>query len=201
VAFRNNRARVRLWLWLAASLKLLVPFSLLIIVRTCLAKPRPSAAPRLDLYAAMQKASEPFAPPMISSIAPTAAVSPASAAPAIFLAAWLCGVPVVFVAWYLRWRWVHALAREAAPLSHGREWKTLRRLECAEKMSRPIDILLSHASLEPRIFGIAKPVLLWPKGISERLADAHLHAILAHELWHVRRRIPHVCRSWNRTSA
>ena len=31
-------------------------------------------------------------------------------------------------------------------------------------------------------------MLLWPKGISERLADAHLHAVLAHELWHVRRR-------------
>jgi uncharacterized protein (TIGR03435 family) len=30
--------------------------------------------------------------------------------------------------------------------------------------------------------------LLWPEGISERLEDAHLEAILAHELCHVRRR-------------
>jgi bla regulator protein BlaR1 len=33
-----------------------------------------------------------------------------------------------------------------------------------------------------------RPVLLWPVGISARLGDAHLNAILAHELWHVRRR-------------
>jgi bla regulator protein blaR1 len=49
-------------------------------------------------------------------------------------------------------------------------------------------MLLSRACLEPGIFGIARPVLVWPAGISERLPDAHLEAILAHELWHVRRR-------------
>jgi uncharacterized protein (TIGR03435 family) len=32
-----------------------------------------------------------------------------------------------------------------------------------------------------------KPVLVWPQGISDRLEDAHLEAILAHEVWHVRR--------------
>jgi len=150
--------------------------------------PRPSAAPRLDLYAAMQQASEPFAPPVISRIAATTAVPSASAVPAILLAAWLCGVLLVFVIWYLRWRRVHASVREAAPLSQGRGWEALRRLERAEKLPRSIDIFLSHTSLEPGIFGIAKPVLLWPNGISERLDDAHLHAVLAHELWHVRRR-------------
>jgi beta-lactamase regulating signal transducer with metallopeptidase domain len=49
-------------------------------------------------------------------------------------------------------------------------------------------MLLSPASLEPGIFGIVRPVLLWPAGISERLQDAHVEAIVAHELWHVRRR-------------
>jgi bla regulator protein BlaR1 len=47
---------------------------------------------------------------------------------------------------------------------------------------------LSSASLEPWIFGIASPVLVWPHGISERLDDAHVEAILAHEVGHVRRR-------------
>jgi beta-lactamase regulating signal transducer with metallopeptidase domain len=31
-------------------------------------------------------------------------------------------------------------------------------------------------------------VLVWPEGISEHLDDSHLNAIVAHELWHVRRR-------------
>jgi hypothetical protein len=30
--------------------------------------------------------------------------------------------------------------------------------------------------------------LIWPEGVSERLEDAHLETILAHEVWHVRRR-------------
>ncbi len=31
-------------------------------------------------------------------------------------------------------------------------------------------------------------MLVWPEGISEHLDDSHLDAIVAHELWHVRRR-------------
>ena len=53
---------------------------------------------------------------------------------------------------------------------------------------RPIELLLSQASLEPGIFGIARPVLIWPEGISQHLDDVHLEAVLAHEVWHVRRR-------------
>src|SRR5258708_16592698 len=53
---------------------------------------------------------------------------------------------------------------------------------------KPIEIVLPRAYLEPGIFGIARPVLIWPEGISKHLEDAHLEAILAHEVWHVRRR-------------
>ena len=65
--------------------------------------------------------------------------------------------------------------------------EALRRLEQAGGIRRKIEIFLSRASLEPGILGIVKPVLIWPHGISDRLEDAHLEAILAHEVWHVRR--------------
>jgi uncharacterized protein (TIGR03435 family) len=42
--------------------------------------------------------------------------------------------------------------------------------------------------MEPGVFGVWRAVLAWPAGISERLDDAHLEAIVAHEVWHVRRR-------------
>ena len=74
------------------------------------------------------------------------------------------------------------------PLREGREVEALRRLERLGGIRKRIELLLSPASLEPGIFGIVKPVLVWPKGISEHLQDAHLEAILAHEVWHVRRR-------------
>jgi beta-lactamase regulating signal transducer with metallopeptidase domain len=51
-----------------------------------------------------------------------------------------------------------------------------------------IQLLLSRATLEPGIFGMARPVLVWPHGISDHLDAPHLEAIIAHELWHVRRR-------------
>ena len=48
---------------------------------------------------------------------------------------------------------------------------------------------MSSAGLvEPGVFGIIRPVLLLPEGIGERLNQAQLDAILAHELCHVRRR-------------
>ena len=55
-------------------------------------------------------------------------------------------------------------------------------------MRTPIALLFSQDSLEPGIFGILRPALVWPVGISQHLTDAHLEAIIAHEVWHVRRR-------------
>jgi beta-lactamase regulating signal transducer with metallopeptidase domain len=101
---------------------------------------------------------------------------------------WLCGFVVVLAAWYVRWRKISAAMCDAVPLPAGREVEALRRMERAGGVKRRIKMMLSSASLEPGIFGIARPVLLWPKGISEHLGDAHLEAIVAHEVWHVRRR-------------
>ena len=78
--------------------------------------------------------------------------------------------------------------RAEFPSKEGRELETLRRLEQVWRHPPPIRLLLSRSSLEPGIFGVARPVLVWPEGISSRLEDAHLEAIIAHEVWHVRRR-------------
>lgn len=70
----------------------------------------------------------------------------------------------------------------------GREVEMLRRLERRAEIRKPIEIRVSRASLEPGIFGIIRPVLIWPAGISDRLDNPQLEAVLAHELGHVRRR-------------
>ena len=44
------------------------------------------------------------------------------------------------------------------------------------------------ARIEPGVLGILKPILLLPKGITDRLPPAQLDAIIAHEMSHVRRR-------------
>ncbi len=194
LTLRTNHARARYWLWLAASLKFLIPFSLLVSIGTSLASPQASPAPKGGLYVAVEAISQPFSEPAIAIPAMAQAAPPASAPslfhwlPILLLTAWFCGSVIVLCAWCVRWRRISAALRESAPLREGREAEVLRRLQRIAGTRKPIDIKLSHTSLEPGIFGIFRPVLIWPEGISKHLEDAHLEAVLAHEVWHVRRR-------------
>jgi len=104
------------------------------------------------------------------------------------VAVWLVGFLAVLVVWAVRWRRISLALRHAVLLSEGREVEALRRMERIGGIRRPIKIMLSPGSLEPGVFGIARPVLVWPDGISQHLDDPHLEAVLAHEVWHVRRR-------------
>src|SRR6266566_960851 len=189
---RNNHARARYWLWLAASMKFLIPFSLLVAIGSHLPWSRGSAGTKAGLYFVFEEVSQPFSQPAMTVIsrATPSTISPSviHLLPGLLAAAWLCGFLVVLSVWYLRWRGISVAIREAVPLREGREVEALRRLERMGGMRTRIEMLLSRASLEPGIFGIARPVLVWPERISERLEDVHLEAILAHEVWHVRRR-------------
>jgi len=105
----------------------------------------------------------------------------------LLLGLWLCGFLVVLFMWTVRWWRISAAIRKSVPLREGRELSTLRRLESLAGMPNPMKVLLSRESLEPGVFGTLRPVLLWPHSISQHLDDAHLEAVIAHELCHVRR--------------
>jgi bla regulator protein BlaR1 len=189
---RKNQARVRYWVWLAASVKFLIPFSLLVEVGRHLAWYRASAGAQTGLYFVMQEMNQPFRegamPPVARSMSSIHSASSIHLFPILALAAWLCGCAAVLLVWCVGWRRVAVALREAVPLREGREIEALRRLERTGGIRKRIEMFLSRASLEPGIFGIVRPVLIWPEGISEHLAQPHLDAILAHELWHIRRR-------------
>jgi bla regulator protein blaR1 len=176
LVLRKNRAGHRYWLWLAASLKFLVPFSLLTGLGSHLARIAVPGGTQAWLAFAVNPVSQPFAQGIVPGDL------------RVLAAVWLCGSAVVLATWYWRWRSISAAIRQAVPLPAGREVDALRRMERLVGIRRPIPIVSSPAFLEPGIFGMVSPVLLWPQGISAHLGDAHLQAVVAHEVWHVRRR-------------
>lgn len=174
---RRNDARVRYGLWLAASVKFLIPFSLLVALGS-----------HIEWRHAYAAAAVTF--PLIEAVQPYAPIrhavlrSPAipNLLPIFLIALWFCGAVAVLLVWWLRWRRIARMLDGAEVLTAGREVEALRRL------GAPIPVLSSSAPLEPGVVGIWRPVLFWPAGISERLSDSQLESILAHEASHVRRR-------------
>ena len=186
---RRNPASIRSSLWLAASVKFLVPFSLLIGLGSLFPRPSHVAAytPQA-VYSAADAIGQPFSdiPVLSHSTTHTASFTEqlVTALPVTLMAIWLCGAAIVLLVWTLRWRQVAATLRRAVPMEDGREVQILRRLNSHTKISARA----SQESMEPGIFGILRPILIWPDHLSARLEDEHVEAILAHELMHVRRR-------------
>ncbi len=181
LALRKNQASLRHHLWLAASLKFLVPFSLLVSLGSHLATLHGSADAQPAFYFVLQTMSQPFHQAQDAQ-------SLLRWLPAMVAIVWLAGFVTVTGRWWLRWRSIAATIRGAAPVSHGGVVEILRRAEKSAGIRLPISLRSSETSLEPGIFGIRRPLLLWPTGISQHLLDAHVEAILAHEVQHVRRR-------------
>lgn len=190
LVFRKNQARARYWLWLAASVKFLVPFSLLAGLGSRLAWMRDTPGISTGLYSAMEQIGGPFAYERVPEIHRITPASPdiSQLACAFLAAVWFCGFAMVILIWCSRWRAISVAVQKAKPLNAGREVQALRRLERIEMIRKPIELRSSRTCREPGIFGIARVVLVWPAGISERLDDAQLEAVLAHEVRHVRRR-------------
>lgn len=175
--FRKCHAHVRYWLWLVASIKFLIPFSLLVALGSRLAWSPGAAVTSNRLL---------FAIEVISGATPAVVPGLVHLLPAL-VGLWLCGFLTVLSLWYVQWRKMSAATRDAAPLPEGREVEALRRVERLVGTRKQLEIRLSPASIEPGIFGIVRPVLMWPQGISTRLEDAQIDAIITHEVQHVRR--------------
>ncbi len=186
---RRNRAQVRHGIWLAASIKFLIPFSLLIDLGGLLR--RPQHAPlslQATLSSAMSVVGQPFsglpAHPMNAQSLPEHFTV---LLPEVFAGVWICGFVTVLLIWCTRWTKTYRALQRAVPVRSGREFELLRRLEILTKVRRHIPMLRSVDMMEPGLFGIFNPLLLWPDLLSERLENEHIEGILAHELVHARR--------------
>ena len=172
LALRKNRAAVRYSVWMAASLKFLIPFAWLAELGT---RFEWHAAPA-RIPVAMAQIGQPFAASVGRAGVPTAFVGPPAfldgLLPAALISIWLCGI-VVGLVYCVRTHW--------------RMRKTLRGAKALD-LNLPIPVLAAPGRMEPGVYGIWRPALLLPQGIAERLTPEQLEAILAHELRHVHRR-------------
>lgn len=196
-ALRRNGAHVRYWLWLTASVKFLIPFSLLTFAGSQLGSGAPSGlrferlnqlisvtmAPATARAASGARPVEDLSGQAVESAQSNAApLQPVidNSGPGVLLAGagitWFAGTGMVLLLWLSRWLRVRQLVRDATPFHDPRV------------SGMPVPVLESPSSVEPGIAGIFRPVLLLPKGLVARLSASQLRAVLAHEFEHWRRR-------------
>jgi uncharacterized protein (TIGR03435 family) len=166
---RKNRAAVRHGLWLAASVKFLIPFSLLIGLGSQIEWRKAATVPEPRRDAVLQ-----IRGPIAIAASPSGLLRQKAPnwVPSILLGVWLCGFATNSLAWWRRWWQVHAAFRTASPAP----------------LNLPIPALASSSRVEPGVFGVFRPFLLLPEGLSEHLTPEQFEAIVAHEMCHVERR-------------
>ncbi len=164
-ALRQYAARVRFWIWFAASAKFVLPFAWLTAMGARMAPPRSSGAtPAVSVV--IDQIGRPF-----TAAAARAAVSQTDfVLTGVLMAIWLAGTLAVGVTWLMRWRRVQVALSCSTP-SSSRDGVAIR---------------TSAAAIEPGVVGVFRPVLLLPEGLPAHLSSKHLDAIIAHELCHVR---------------
>ena len=119
----------------------------------------------------MEEIGRPF---VSSAPAPIPAATPPAFHPvlAVLIGVWFFGFIITAIYWLVWWRRIHAALRTATPLP----------------LNLSIRAVSSPSRMEPGVFGIRKPVLLLPEGITRYLSQDQLETVVAHELCHVRRR-------------
>ena len=177
LTLRANAARVRFWLWFAASAKFLLPFAGLAALGILLLPPPSAPLPVLEAFV---PAAAPYVVPVAHvmpaisahTLATVAGPAPAFDWTLLLCALWAGGTLTIVVRWLARWRAMHAVLKAAGAVS----------------TIGGVAVRIASGALEPGLFGILNPVILLPQGIGERLSPAELEAVLAHEACHSRHR-------------
>ncbi len=165
---RRHAASLRFWLWFAASVKFLVPFSVLMTLGAAVTLPVAPMLPDGPALEVLQDTAAPFTNTPAASVVPDGATNWIM----LLIATWAAGTILALLIWGMRWLKLRVLVRAARPLA----------------ISAPLPVLTSSAPVEPGLIGIFRPVLMLPDGIQARLNTQEMDAILAHELCHFRRR-------------
>ncbi|HUQ10855.1 MAG TPA: M56 family metallopeptidase [Steroidobacteraceae bacterium] len=165
LAMRANGAALRHWLWLAASLKFLVPFSALYYLGTLLV-PLPAGAQPTLFAQAVEVTAPVVSPPILISNETGSATHWGT----VLALVWIAGALVVALRWFHSWRAADSIVRAARPVP-----------------GSPLDARVTDAAIEPAVARVFHPVVLLPSALLGRLTAEQLAAVLAHEREHIER--------------
>jgi beta-lactamase regulating signal transducer with metallopeptidase domain len=167
---RANGAALRHWLWMLASLKFLLPFSVLFSLGS-LAGLFPPVAAQPDLFGEAFSAAAPVVSPTSSlSIAVSPDVPAALGLEALLTGVWATGASLVFLRWLAAWRAASRISRAARPAP-----------------GAPPDARITDENIEPSAARVFHPVVLLPAALLGKLTGPQLQAVLAHEREHISR--------------
>jgi GWxTD domain-containing protein len=173
--FRRNSAAVRYRLWMIASVKFLVPFSLLVGIGSQMAWRTIPPAINSGVPMVLRQIGQPFVVSTVPTLPPAEVMAERMSLYGYFLVGlWIIGAASVVWMWWIQWKRIARIVRSAEPFE-------------AKKLSPGIRFLCSPAGMEPGAFGIIRPVLLLPKDITLNLSGSQFEAVVAHEMSHVRR--------------
>jgi beta-lactamase regulating signal transducer with metallopeptidase domain len=188
LCYANNRAAVRYGLWFAASIKFLIPFSLIAAagenlrwkaapaVKLDLSWAVPAAAPELSLPTILTDVAPPLATmanvPEVAAEFATEITTAGMDVDSLLLALWLGGMAFLLCRWTLQWA---RLAR-------------VRSASTPSDIVAEIPVHFTRMLFEPGLVGVFRPVLLLPEGITAQLSQAQIALVIEHELCHWRRR-------------
>ena len=156
IAFRKNRAQIRYWLWLSASLKFLVPFSLLMSLGSHLEWAPTAKIATQAVSFTMVQITQPF--PDALSFVPSTPAHVSIGSQSQSSAVWVCGFGVIALMRFKAWLRIRAAVRSSTPL----------------EIPATVEVRSSPGLLEPGVVGLFRPVLLLPAGIVERLTPPQL---------------------------
>jgi uncharacterized protein (TIGR03435 family) len=170
LALKNNRAALRYWLWLAASVKFIVPFSLLVGVGSLVRWRTAPIPPQIQSLSVIETVSQPFL--RAGQFTNQMNTATADSVGLVLLGIWACGFVATLIFWVSCWYRLGVARRNSKPLSLG----------------IPIPVFSTASRMEPGVFGFRKPVVLLPVGITDHLSPAQVDLVLAHEMCHISRR-------------
>ena len=174
----GNHPRVRYAVWLIASLKFLVPFSLFVDAGRWLRPPSFVTISQTQQVAEFMSsgrgalATTPFRVAAANGPSPSSWTGPW---PSLIALLWIAGVAFAVIAWIRGWLRVQHAAAGATPSGWFRDVPIF------------FSTTMRENRIEPGLVGLWRPVILLPTGIDESMSDAQLRAVLLHEWHHARR--------------